>query len=1058
MTSYRNRSVCSSRISVNPAARRRLLLLCTVMAMALGVFAPAALALGPDDGDPVLAFDHLQNQRDQAAQSIATSGASVSTTSAGGFILATPADGDAPRPGGVFEQMPQVVSRSYNPLTGALAFSWGSLGQVTFTPTERDAPDQIFHSGTTVSATGIANDLSEVTIASTAQVEQHLVVDEQHASNKLIEYAYSVTASPGIEIVAAANGLSIMRASSLLMSVKADVAVDEKGTHYPVTSSFDAVSQVLTVHYDGRGNDPIGDVAIDPVYMGSDEPYAFVMNVCRQPPGAECAIRPGTGLPPRFLSSADTGMHVGADAAFGLFTGIGAKDTSIAAGASTAAIYPAFPGTEIYWAFAHSNLIDASGAFGCEVELLDAGASGYSLVGSNNWVRNPTVGDATPIPFKKETVKLYRADEKSGAQYAALRMTNLSGSAYVSPGLNTSRCSMRLDNDEHVGGEEGDLFTVYMRDLKDPVIDPPVDFTPPVDDLISLVPVSYKEEDGQLNINVQATRAKMVDPNGPTWYRDGQEVWFSAHATDEGSGVKVIRVFNVHPPASPPQPNAIARIDFCNPISNNSEEPPCRLETTIETAHGTIGPGMSAANGLNTLWYQVEDFSGRTATVAAHYLRDHIAPSTPTPAFGSTNSDIAQMPVRDAIDDVQLSWAASIDPGANTPDDVLPTGSGVAEYSVTVDKYDTVGHAWAPFGTAPTVTVKVAGVAADWTPSLKIDAREGIFRATVTAIDRAGNASAPSAYRYFRVDTHAPLIGLTSPPAGTGVDVRSDRKLAAEFWLLDPVVGGGEDQAVSASVTAPKPNAEDDATSGTGNRDIVDEVKLQRSPKGLHDAWTDIESTLAQHQLSGTPFAPSTIGNDIPDGYWDIRAIARDGRINATQFVHTRLSDDGDTIESPSGRFSACVDTAIHARNLNEIPTNVKVLRLIDAHNAARGAIGYRINFEVPITSMLATRWIIERYDPATDGWLVVGIRTQQGRGVGAVTSYDVTDAWPNDSAGVRWRVSGATQDCTRTGDTAIATEGDVVGEVAGGIDMSPLPLLGLERYWSYWSMPTGAG
>jgi hypothetical protein len=219
----------------------------------------------------------------------------------------------------------------------------------------------------------------------------------------------------------------------------------------------------------------------------------------------------------------------------------------------------------------------------------------------------------------------------------------------------------------------------------------------------------------------------------------------------------------------------------------------------------------------------------------------------------------------------------------------------------------------------------------------------------------------------------------------------------------------------------------------------VAEVVLQ-SQNSAGD-WFDLASDDYTNRQAPFEYTPSGIPSSLPDGEWKIRAMVRDGQ--QRPFIH----------ENPSGFFRACIDRAITPADTAERPSTVEYLRLYKIIDGVQVNTEAKIRFTVPGNVARAQRWIVER--KVGEEWAVVGIEPH----VAGTTAYQVVDRWATD-ADTKWRVSAATQPCTRTGDATIATESaDAPGTPEPAEPHHRMaPLLGLERFWSYWSMPTGGG
>ena len=148
----------------------------------------------------------------------------------------------------------------------------------------------------------------------------------------------------------------------------------------------------------------------------------------------------------------------------------------------------------------------------------------------------------------------------------------------------------------------------------------------------------------------------------------------------------------------------------------------------------------SANNGSHSWTARAYDAAGNNATSSAVSLRVNISPSTtdttaPTVPTGLTAHATS-------CSQITLSWKASTDSG----------GSGLKGYNVYRS------GAW--LKQVATTTTTDPGLAA-----------ATVYRYTVTAVDQAGNQSAPSTAAATNTpactDTLAPTVALTSPAAGT---------------------------------------------------------------------------------------------------------------------------------------------------------------------------------------------------------------------------------------------------------------------------------------------------
>lgn len=1016
------------------------LLLATIAACSAALIAvPTAWALGVDS-DPLVDYEHLLQQRDEVRAELAESDATVVTAADGGFAIVNDPPVSGVPAGAVAKgaaRIPQITSSSFDASTGVMRFVWDGIGEVLVTPLERDAPRSVYADGTVVSATRVALNVSEVTLASHEFLEQHLVVDEQHAANKLIEWRYRFALPAGATAQATATGVVVLHQGLPLLTIHATVAVDEAGQQFPVVTSWDEAASELRVSYDGRSASPTGGVAIDPVFLHSKLDQQFVMNVCQVASGdAACEVQPGTGLPPQFrrLAGSSGDFKVAADATLGVYVQ-GIVGMTIAAGEWAALAYKALPDTRITGLAVHGTIESPSDAFQCRAELLNGDDDGpYALQDESSWAKHGDIPDS-PGRFLKGT---FDYDEKTGfssfhdagASFAALRIQNRSSSSQNVVAGKPVRCSIRtaLAAD---GATQGDLFSVYMKDVHAPHITRLLDAPTTDGQKIRLVPGVTRTGLGTYSL---APTTKLAEQD---WYQDGSSVKHAVHAGDKGSGVETVHITppNVEPSADA-MPAGSLGIAACA-TNTGVDDAPCPTASNTYLKPAVLS-AASTQEGLNAVWYRATDFVGnRTTATPVFFLVDTMAPDAPAASFGSSTFDsVGALPVFDVRHSALLRWTESSDPGEHA---AVPTGSGIAEYETTVLRLSATG-AWEPASahhvlkTPPVVPGQVAP------RSIDIAGREGVYRVELRATDRAGNESAPTV-RHFRLDDTEPLIRLEKPTGDEdAADVRSDNQLPpVRAQVLDPVIGGGNDAAEA-----------DVKLRLAGNADVVDRVALQRRAAGTDGGWVEVPGSVeaerrwtslaADGSTVHAPYAPSTLGPDTADGLWDVRVSARDGSKADGSYLH----------EADTGPFKVCVDRAITAVHGDERPVSVEVVPIRAADSGIAGA---RIRFTVREGVQLARKWIVEA--EVAGVWRYVEVRAH----VPGQTAYEVDD-WFQYQGVTAWRVSAATQKCTRRGDAAIA-------RVAALADVDPLvlsepgrmmPLLGLERRWSYWSLPTGGG
>lgn len=1028
--------------STSRLARLRALQSALFLVMCFGValvFAQPAVALGPDE-DPIPKFTHLQQQREEVQADLSQTEAQLSTSQNGSFTIqdastALPVPAGAAARGAV--RMPRLTSKHYDVLTGVITFTWQGIGSVVITPSDRRVPRSIYAEGSVVSATGVAQNVSEVTLASNRYLEQHLVVDEQHADIKLVSWSYAFALPARVSALESDSGVVLTYANVPLLSIRADVAVDEAGARFPVAATWDAATSTMTVAYDGRAHDSTGDVAIDPVFFPfASDPQVFVMNVCQAPgTSAACEAVPGTGLPPRFvrLPSSHASYVTGRTSALGIYIQ-GKVNESIPSGAAAVIAYEALPHTKAVGLALHGTIEPPSGAFSCRAELLNKSDQGvYSLVGTPSpWGAYGTdVSD--PDRFRVSTFNIVDGTPSgllaTGAEFAAMRLQNTSSSAHAVASGVPVRCSMKGDEAAQ-GAEQADVFSVYLKDVFKPSLTHEVDPATNIAHQIKLVP--------GINYN-NGAYSTAIDLFAQSWYRAGVLARFAVEASDRGSGLDRIQISKPNTPfpdAFVPPSGAAANIDACATNTGTFESPcPTRLDAW---AAETIMGSRPLNQGLNTVWYRATDFSGnRTETGPLHFLYDSVAPNSPETTFGTavepTSPDAdANLPTFDTKDVVILRWAKATDPGDTaTP---VATGSGIGSYTIRVEQRAGYG-AWVPASAHPDVITHPVPAGATAPVTLDIAGREGIFRVSMTATDRAENVSAPTV-RYFRIDTTDPMVALDSPAGEDPIQLRSlksDSGVSAR--VIDPSVGGSDDASAATAALAV-----------AGNNDPIDVVTLQRRTGPNPGDWTDVVSVAGQRwsttgsPVAFTPFAPANALGGIGNGMHDLRVQARDGAKGNGAFWH----------EGASRTFKACLDTALHNRADDVRPTAVTAIPITYAGSTKGGA---RIEFSVPSgATQLAYKWIVEAL--VNDVWTEVAAPLQQG----ATTTYRVDD-WFARPFGTRYRVSAATQWCTHVGDPTIALDGTTADTTL--IVEQPervMPLLGLESRWSYWSLPAGSG
>ena len=1025
-----------------PARRtRRLCLVLPVLLIAaiagLLTAASTAWALGPDE-DPIPNFTHLQEQRDAVETRLAGADAAVNVDPDGSFAIAV--DGsDGTTPAGPASRgayrIPSIESQEYDVVTGELRFSWPGLGVVKFIPLDRGAPRSIFARRTVVSATSVAQDLSEVTLASDEFLEQHLVVDEQHASNKLITWRYQVVLPTGVEAFPTSTGLLLVANGLPLMTVVANVAVDETGAKLPVATSWDADASVITVSYDGRSQSPTGDVAIDPVFKRADIHQVYVVNVCQLPEGHPACEIQGNGFPRQFgrIPGSSSTIATGATPTLGLFAQ--AKTGTIASGASGGYMYHTIPDTKIVGLAIHGTIDATNTAIQCRGELFNItdGVPDSPLDVTKKWaVYGASLGDAN-----RYRLSTFEFDENGdpagmlagGTDYAGVRLVNRSATAETISSNEHARCSMRTATPANgvVDPDTADVFAAYVKDVDKPFVVNPLAPSSNIAGQAQLAPIT-RGAGGVLSTSVDLHLQK--------WYRPGAVVKFVVEASDKGSGIDYMQVSRFNQPFASPEPKSPeTTIDVCAQDTGNFDTP-CPVERHEDYKERTLDGTLN--EGPNSVYYRATDFAGNSdGSGEQFFLFDSRAPTAPSPNFGTPDEPtsataISNLPTYDTTraDALIISWGRASDPGSTDP---LPTGSGIAEYTAHVEELR--NGVWGPASDQPDV---VTGPLADGAPEIDhvdIAGREGIYKIELTATDRAGNVSAPST-RYFRIDETDPLVDLAAPTASDPIGVRDpdDSSATVAARIIDPSIGGGDQQAQAIA-----------ALSSAGNNDPIDLVSLQR--RSSSGGWTNIHEVRDQRwsttgaSVTFTHFPTSVkLGTALGDGLSELRVYAGDGRKGTSEeYLH----------EGASGPFKACIDTALHGQAA-VVPTSVEAIPIQYVGTSLTGA---RIRFSVPNSAVGATlKWIVEVQ--VGGEWAEVAAPLQWG----SRTGYTVDDQFPRPRP-ARYRVSAATQACTHRGDGTIATEADTNG--APLLLEQPervMPLLGLESRWSYHSLPAGSG
>lgn len=875
---------------------------------------PAALGM-QQDRNPLEVFDHLAQQHDELAGDIEAAGAELVETSTGGFEVRGPDIGTSTWHNGAQRPLsPDTVN--FDPLDGRITFTYAEHGVVSFEPIGRDAPSSIARTEHAVTAYGIHRDLSEFTVASHTMLEQHLVVDSRHAHNKLIEWGYRVVPPAGATVEFVSGQLTVRAGAQVLVAMRADYAMDEAGTRFPVTMTFDADTSIATVSYDGRALTPAGDVAIDPVFLSDDEVGLFVMKVCQGPGGSVCDVQPTCAespghpcdsgqLPPGVGGSALGNFRLGAAPEWGMYVSALAGD--FATGHYGKLIYTPPTDTKIRKVVFHGRIDDASRQFSCRVEVL----KGNAVHGTPGpWFTVLT--DQSNRIVQTEAVSPAGVD----GDQAALRLQT-TGAATTVPNDHGARCWMP---DASVGANDetvGDRFTAYVKDEFAPTVSADPDLPNPNTDALNVVnDVSAGGPSGAL-----VTSEHQYNTN--RWYRNGSKVSFMFLGEDRGSGLYGFRVRHVAASEQDGQMNAMGRIGTCPIAAHNTSGPPCPLAPGLLDAQGFLNATNSVRQGLNPYWVIAEDFSGRSVRSAPlYYLYDDVAPNLPTPTFGSTLPSTA--PVKDvkSTSGVRLEWNDTGDPGAATTGH--RTGSGVSHYVAQIQWVQ--NNAWVPFTANPEVVAGDTDPMTLGTPPthLDIDAKAGLFRYRVKSVDRAGNETSwnDADYRYFWVDTSEPLIQMTRPTVGFEVDVRkASEPPAMSFQVSDPIIPG-----------APDP--------------VIDLVGAEYRLDGTSNWHQYVDRAgLGEGAFNSGILLPGS-------GLYDVRGYTRDGE-------H----------DSHGGQAWVCADVSITQSDINERALEVEYFPFFD------DGVQYAtiVRFRSPAASTKARAWIVERREGPAGPWRLAG-------------------------------------------------------------------------------------
>ncbi len=948
----------------------------------------ASFASTLDESGP--GFEHIEQQAQLAASQLAGSDASQHVD-AGRVSVALADDSES-----------VVRDYSVDARTGVVRIASRSGEVASVTPLQGPARQRSRVEDGMLVTTPVGADAVEevVTIPGAESMEQHLVVGEAHASERL-ERSWKLDVPADWDIAFRGGELRLWERGEIVGSISADYAKDEAGNELPVEFGFDPGSSVMTVAFAGDEIASSGRVAIDPSYEfgGGVGRYRFV--ICQDADSVPCSQRVDEPIAKYSLESAFPARYVirANDGAWGPSIGNAAGAEFGASAVGTLRWSVPDPSE---WSVVSVRVratvrdkVAAGPSFACRPRLTFM--SGGSVDGPAHSVGNDNEGvtfnDTLSVPAG-ETLKSFD-----------MRLERIGAESVTTVDAEDIRCWMNQRADPDTGAQRAEVvFT--LRDEDPPTVSTMATAT--ADSIQNVVGVVGSPNNWRL--------ADSTGYDEATWYRAGSRVSFGLHASDARSGV-MYRGF-AFARADGERGDVRGRYSACESLGDwAAGMQPCPASPSVpDFADVHLDRTEAPVEGLNPYWTWASDYAGNDAfSPQQFFLYDSVAPPRPQNVSGGNASPGL---IVDAVSAVDVTWDRLRDVGEQSNP---RRGSGIATVEGEVNyRHDAGPYVQFKDGHFGATT----RVDSPETSFARFDTIEddGTIPATtefqyrLRGVDRAGNEGAWSDYQYLRVDTTPPGLSMQQP--------NLDRGEVAE--VRDPGA------AVAVKL---------DATEEIGT-DKIDVVGVQQRKHDVQapGEWATVDDVEDQNP-GERPFSLTY----PTSGWYDVRGLATDG-------PH----------ESRTGSVEVCADTTIwpsrpgwrdswRARKLT-----VRKLGLGET------AAGTRLYVTIPKQSDLhaSTRaWIIERRATSASAWRFVGrIGRVDNREQDVVEAYDTFTPF---SAAAEFRVSPATLKCTTQGADEIARIG-VPDERTDPIDGTHRPtqpqLLGLEPQWTYQDMPLGGG